>query len=131
MKLLPLLLLFSTILYAGDYTVYGPQGGLSMTVTLPDHFDVQTDTCPMVILMHGIFASQRITPMPTIARFGAEARLPKGASARRYVRSARSSYFCSLFWYDEGGARISSEHPTAGHLWYRSVVSWSSAYHPW
>lgn len=68
MKLLPLLLLFSTVLYAGDYTVHGPQGGLSMTVTLPERFDVQTDTCPMVILMHGIFASQRITPMPTIAR---------------------------------------------------------------
>lgn len=30
----PLLLLFTTTLYASDYTVYGPQGGLSMTVTL-------------------------------------------------------------------------------------------------
>lgn len=67
-RFFPLLLVFTTTLYASDYTVYGPQGGLSMTVTLPDHFDVQKDTCPMVILMHGIFASQRITPMPTIAR---------------------------------------------------------------
>lgn len=55
-------------IFAKDYQVYGPQGGLAMTITLPDGFDTATDTCPMVILMHGIFASQRITPMPTIAR---------------------------------------------------------------
>lgn len=57
-----------TAIFAKDYQVYGPQGGLAMTITLPEDFDTTTDTCPMVILMHGIFASQRITPMPTIAR---------------------------------------------------------------
>lgn len=55
-------------LYSKEFEVYGPQGGLSMTITLPDHFNTQTDTCPMVILMHGIFSSKNFTPMPAIAR---------------------------------------------------------------
>ena len=67
------LALLSTAIVAKDFQVYGPQGGLAMTVTLPEGFNPETDTCPMVILMHGIFASQRITPMPTIARQLAEA----------------------------------------------------------
>lgn len=65
--------LLSTATFAKDFQVYGPQGGLAMTVTLPEDFNPETDTCPMVILMHGIFASQHITPMPTIARQLAEA----------------------------------------------------------
>lgn len=67
------LALLSTAIFAKDFQVYGPQGGLAMTVTLPEGFNSETDTCPMVLLMHGIFASQRITPMPTIARQLAEA----------------------------------------------------------
>ena len=67
------LALLSTAIFAKDFQVYGPQGGLAMTVTLPDGFNPETDTCPMVILMHGIFASQHITPMPTIARQLAQA----------------------------------------------------------
>ena len=68
-----LLLLITTLLlcislYSKEFEVYGPQGGLSMTITLPDHFNTQTDTCPMVILMHGIFSSKNFTPMPAIAR---------------------------------------------------------------
>lgn len=55
-------------LIAEDHEVYGPQGGLSMKITLPDDFNSEEDTCPMVILMHGIFASKNITPMPTIAK---------------------------------------------------------------
>ena len=55
-------------LYSKEFEVHGPQGGLSMTITLPDHFNTQTDTCPMVILMHGIFSSKNFTPMPAIAR---------------------------------------------------------------
>ena len=62
------LALLTTMLYAKDYQVYGPQGGLAMTVTLPKDFNPDTDTCSMVILMHGIFASEDILPMPTIAR---------------------------------------------------------------
>ena len=67
------LALLSTAIFAKDFQVYGPQGGLAMTVTMPEGFNPETDTCPMVILMHGIFASQRITPMPTIARQLAQA----------------------------------------------------------
>lgn len=68
-----LLLLITTLLlcislYSKEFEVHGPQGGLSMTITLPDHFNTQTDTCPMVILMHGIFSNKNFTPMPTIAR---------------------------------------------------------------
>ena len=61
-------LLLCTSLYSKEFEVHGPQGGLAMTITLPDHFNTQTDTCPMVILMHGIFSSKNFTPMPTIAR---------------------------------------------------------------
>lgn len=73
MLIAAVLALLSTAIFAKDFQVYGPQGGLAMTVTLPEGFNPETDTCPMVILMHGIFASQRITPMPTIVRQLAEA----------------------------------------------------------
>lgn len=39
-----------------------------MTVTLPKDFDENTDKCPMVILMHGIFSSNDIVPIPALAR---------------------------------------------------------------
>lgn len=39
-----------------------------MTITLPDGFNSETDTCPMVILMHGIFSSKNFTPMPAISK---------------------------------------------------------------
>lgn len=58
---------------AKDYQVYGPQGGLAIKITLPDGFDTETDRCDMVILMHGIFASKAITPMPAIAKTLAKA----------------------------------------------------------
>lgn len=54
--------------YAKEFKVRGPQGGLAMTLTLPDGFDTETDNCPLVILMHGIFSSKNFTPMPTIAK---------------------------------------------------------------
>ena len=55
-------------MYAKDYKVIGPQGGLAMTLTLPDDFDAETDSCTLIILMHGIFSSKDFTPMPTIAK---------------------------------------------------------------
>ena len=51
-----------------EYEVYGPQGGLAMKVTLPKNFDTETQKCPMVILMHGIFSSNDIVPIPALAR---------------------------------------------------------------
>lgn len=53
---------------ARDYRVYGPQGGLAMEVTLPEDFNEDTDKCPMVILMHGIFSSKDIVPVPALAK---------------------------------------------------------------
>jgi len=70
-KLTFLLLLFaclSSIAGNKEYEVFGPQGGLSMVVTLPKGFDTQTGKCPMVILMHGIFSSKDYNPMPYIAK---------------------------------------------------------------
>lgn len=78
---------------AREFKVYGPQGGIAMDVTLPDGVDPEewtvgakegtttegTETgttgrkCPMVILMHGIFSSGNIVPMPALARELAEA----------------------------------------------------------
>ncbi len=48
--------------------VKGPEGKLSYKITLPKGFNPQTDRCPMVILMHGIFASKNINPTPALAR---------------------------------------------------------------
>lgn len=63
-----LLLTFSLPGFSREYKVHGPQGGLAMEVTLPDDFNEETDKCPMVILMHGIFSSKNIVPIPALAR---------------------------------------------------------------
>ena len=53
--------------------VKGPEGELSYKITLPKKFNTETDRCPMVILMHGIFASKDLNPMPALAKALAEA----------------------------------------------------------
>lgn len=75
---------------AKDHDVYGPQGALSMKVTLPKGFDIENDKCPMVILMHGIFSSKNITPMPVIAK----------ALARNGIASIRFNF--GGHWSSEG-----------------------------
>lgn len=62
------LVTLSTTVFAREYKVSGPQGGLAMEITLPDGFNEETDKCPMVILMHGIFSSKSIVPIPALAR---------------------------------------------------------------
>ena len=44
-----------------------------MDITLPKGFDPETGKCPMVLLMHGIFSSGNIVPMPALARELADA----------------------------------------------------------
>lgn len=71
MKHLYLILALLTIPFisaAKEYPVHGPQGSLAMEVTLPDNFDINKDKCPMVILMHGIFSSKNIVPIPALAK---------------------------------------------------------------
>lgn len=72
MKRTLLILLFSLAAVlpsvARDYPVRGPQGGLSFTLCLPEGFNPETNRCPMVILMHGIFSSKDYNPMPSLAR---------------------------------------------------------------
>lgn len=58
---------------AGNYQVRGPQGGISFKLTLPDGFNPDTDRCPMVILMHGIFSSKDSNPIPALAKGLAQA----------------------------------------------------------
>lgn len=58
---------------ARKFDVYGPQGGIATDITLPKGFDPETGKCPMVILMHGIFSSGNIVPMPALARELADA----------------------------------------------------------
>jgi len=74
---LTLLLCFLSFfrLTAREFEVRGPQGGLSMTVTLPNGFDPAAGRCPMVILMHGIFSSKDYNPMPALAAGLAEAHI--------------------------------------------------------
>ena len=66
--LIIILMTFTFLGYSKDYKVYGPQGGLAMEVTIPDGFNMHTDKCPMVILMHGIFSSKNIVPIPALAK---------------------------------------------------------------
>ena len=58
---------------AREYTVSGPEGGLAMKVALPEGFNPETDRCPMVLLMHGIFSSKDYNPMPSLAKALAQA----------------------------------------------------------
>lgn len=68
-----ILVLITTAAGARDFKVYGPQGGIAMDITLPKGLDPETDKCPMVILMHGIFSSGNIVPIPALARELADA----------------------------------------------------------
>lgn len=71
MKRILTFLIFLTLafpVFSKEYKVHGPQGGLAMELTLPDDFNEDTDKCPMVILMHGIFSSKNIVPIPTLAK---------------------------------------------------------------
>ena len=68
LSLIIITLSISLLGFSREYKVYGPQGGLAMEVTLPDGFNEDTDKCPMVILMHGIFSSKNIVPIPALAR---------------------------------------------------------------
>lgn len=56
-----------------SYEVYGPQGGISTTLVLPDSFDVHKDTCPLAILMHGFMSRKEMYPVPAIANALAKA----------------------------------------------------------
>ena len=68
-------ILFMGLLPAGarEYVVSGPEGGLAMKVALPEGFNPETDRCPMVLLMHGIFSSKDYNPMPSLAKALAKA----------------------------------------------------------
>lgn len=46
----------------------GQQGKIACTITLPKGFNPETDQVPMVILMHGIFASKNWVPIPSFAK---------------------------------------------------------------
>lgn len=69
-KILILLMSFAAFISveAKDYTVRGPQGGISFKISVPEGFDPEVDKCPMVILMHGIFSSKDYNPMPALAK---------------------------------------------------------------
>ena len=50
-----------------EYAVYGPQGGISTKITLPDGFNTESDKCPMAILMHGFMSNKKMYPVPMLA----------------------------------------------------------------
>lgn len=68
-----LLVLITSAAGARDFKVHGPQGGIAMDITLPKGLDPETEKCPMVVLMHGIFSSGNIVPIPALARELADA----------------------------------------------------------
>lgn len=65
--------LFSLFSPRPSYEVFGPQGGISFTLTLPDTFDPSKDKCPLAILMHGFMSKKEMYPMPAIAKALAKA----------------------------------------------------------
>lgn len=76
-RIIPIMLLcFAAVVAAAqgrNFEVRGSQGRISLELTLPDGFDPESGSCPLVILMHGIFSSKDFTPMPALARALAEA----------------------------------------------------------
>ena len=68
-----LLLLCTFCLPASEYEIRGPQGRLDWKVTLPEDFNPETDHCPMVILMHGVFSRKDHNPIKVLAEGLAEA----------------------------------------------------------
>ena len=50
-----------------EYKIFGRQGGISSTMTIPAGFDPERDHCPIVILMHGFMAKKELYPLPAIA----------------------------------------------------------------
>ena len=68
-----LLLLCTFCLPASEYEIRGPQGRLDWNITLPEGFNPDTDHCPMVILMHGVFARKDRNPIKALAAGLAEA----------------------------------------------------------
>ena len=54
--------------WAREYQVFGPQGGIAFKISVPEGFNPETDRCPIVILMHGIFSSKDFNPMPALAK---------------------------------------------------------------
>ena len=63
-----LVFLGSVNLAAQEIRVMGSEGLLSYKITLPEGFNPETDKCPMVILMHGIFSTKDYNPMPALAK---------------------------------------------------------------
>lgn len=51
-----------------SYPVTGPNGGISVKVSYPDGFNLQTDKCPVAIVMHGFMASKKMHPIPAICK---------------------------------------------------------------
>ena len=68
--------------------IKGPEGTIYYKIALPKGFDPAKDHCPMVILMHGIFANQSINPMPALARKLADA----GIASIRFDFEASASW---------------------------------------
>ena len=65
--------LFSFFSHRPSYEVFGPNGGISHTLTLPDSFDPSKDKCPLAILMHGFMSKKEMYPIPAIAKALAQA----------------------------------------------------------
>ena len=52
---------------AGPGFIQGPNGKLSVVLQLPRGFDLDSDRCNLVILMHGVMSNKNIVPIPRIA----------------------------------------------------------------
>ncbi len=63
-----LALMFCLPVSARKFAVSGPQGGISMKLTLPKGFHPDKDSCHLIILMHGIFSCKDYPPMPNISK---------------------------------------------------------------
>ena len=74
--------LFSLFSGRPSYEVFGPYGGIATTLILPEGFDREKDTCPLVILMHGFISKKEMYPIPALA----------GALAKAGIASLRFDF---------------------------------------
>lgn len=70
-RLLTSFLLLLAVLQAWgrEYEVHGALGGIVTKLSLPKDFDPQTDSCDLVILMHGFWVNSDAHPIPHASRF--------------------------------------------------------------
>ena len=118
-------LLLAVTAMAREFAVSGPQGGLSLKVSLPKGFDPARDSCHMVILMHGIFSSKDYPPIPNIAKALAK----EGIASIRFDFEGPAGVHQMLPPF-QTRQELSASDAGTGHIWGFGELSGPGMHHP-